>query len=37
MTNNKEEILMSSFRDLFNKIGWLNKDKMEQALKVQII
>ena len=33
MTNNKEEILMSSFRDLFNKIGWLNKDKMEQALK----
>ncbi|WP_053027307.1 MarR family transcriptional regulator [Staphylococcus haemolyticus] len=33
MTNNKEEILMSSFRALFNKIGWLNKDKMEQALK----
>lgn len=33
MTNNKEEILMNSFRDLFNKIGWLNKDKMEQALK----
>ena len=33
MIKNKEEILMSSFRDLFNKIGWLNKDKMEQALQ----
>ncbi|PTE68964.1 MarR family transcriptional regulator [Staphylococcus devriesei] len=33
MAKNKEEILMSSFRDLFNKIGWLNKDKMEEALQ----
>ncbi|GGG83317.1 MarR family transcriptional regulator [Staphylococcus pragensis] len=33
MQKNKEEILMNSFRDLFNKIGWLNKDKMEAALK----
>lgn len=32
MVKHKEEILMSNFRNLFNKIGWLNKDKMEKAL-----
>ena len=36
MTNNKEEILMSSFRDLFNKIGavWI---KWNRHLNFQII
>ncbi|MGL5574869.1 MAG: MarR family transcriptional regulator [Sarcina sp.] len=28
----KEELIMSSFRDLFNKMAWLNKSKMEKYL-----
>ncbi|MFC3746595.1 MarR family transcriptional regulator [Paenibacillus sp. GCM10012306] len=30
---NKEEQLMLGFRDLYNKMVWLNKDKMEESLK----
>ncbi|WEG10809.1 MarR family transcriptional regulator [Pullulanibacillus sp. KACC 23026] len=30
---NKEEQLLISFRDLFNKIAWLNKPKMEEHLR----
>ncbi|MFS0782657.1 MarR family transcriptional regulator [Bacillus sp. 1P06AnD] len=30
---NKEDQLIMSFRDLFNKMAWLNKDKMENSLK----
>jgi DNA-binding MarR family transcriptional regulator len=30
---NKEEQVMTSFRDLFNKMAWLNKSKMEERLK----
>lgn len=30
---NKEEQLMIKFRDLFNKMGWLNKFIMEDSLK----
>ncbi|MGG5318414.1 MarR family transcriptional regulator [Enterococcus sp. AZ072] len=30
---NKEEQLMVGFRELFNKINWLNKPKMEESLK----
>lgn len=30
---NKEEQVMMSFRDLFNKMAWLNKTKMEDSLK----
>ena len=30
---NKEEQVMTSFRDLFNKMAWLNKSKMEDSLK----
>lgn len=30
---NKEEQLMMGFRELFNKISWLNKFKMEDSLK----
>lgn len=30
---NKEEQVIVGFRDLFNKMVWLNKDKMEDSLK----
>ena len=30
---NKEEQVISGFRDLFNKLAWLNKSKMEKCLK----
>lgn len=30
---NKEEQVMINFRDLFNKMSWLNKIKMEESLK----
>ncbi|MEG1001907.1 MAG: MarR family transcriptional regulator [Clostridium sp.] len=30
---NKEEQVIVSFRDLFNKLVWLNKSKMEESLK----
>ncbi|OME86604.1 MarR family transcriptional regulator [Paenibacillus sp. FSL A5-0031] len=30
---NKEERIMMGFRDLYNKMVWLNKDKMEDSLK----
>jgi len=30
---NKEEQLLINFRDLFNKMVWLNKSKMEDSLK----
>ncbi|MGF9979066.1 MarR family transcriptional regulator [Viridibacillus arvi] len=30
---NKEEQVIMGFRDLYNKIVWLNKDKMEESLK----
>ncbi|EPZ57315.1 hypothetical protein H477_2393 [[Clostridium] sordellii ATCC 9714] len=30
---NKEEQVIMGVRDLFNKIVWLNKFKMEKALK----
>jgi DNA-binding MarR family transcriptional regulator len=30
---NKEEQVIRGFRDLYNKIVWLNKDKMEDRLK----
>lgn len=30
---NKEERIMTGFRDLYNKMVWLNKDKMEGHLK----
>ncbi|MEK5508903.1 MarR family transcriptional regulator [Paenibacillus sp. SEL3] len=30
---NKEEQVIVGFRDLFNKMVWLNKDKMENSLK----
>ncbi|WP_254488550.1 MarR family transcriptional regulator [Bacillus thuringiensis] len=30
---NKEEQIMNGFRELYNKLVWLNKDKMEEGLK----
>ncbi|WP_405156782.1 MarR family winged helix-turn-helix transcriptional regulator [Paenibacillus sp. FSL K6-0108] len=30
---NKEEQVLLGFRDLYNKLVWLNKDKMEESLK----
>ncbi|MGC5773080.1 MarR family transcriptional regulator [Paenibacillus pabuli] len=30
---NKEEQFITGFRDLYNKLVWLNKDKMEENLK----
>ncbi|PRT10173.1 MarR family transcriptional regulator [Bacillus thuringiensis] len=30
---NKEEQVMNGFRKLYNKLVWLNKDKMEEGLK----
>ncbi|MGS4992528.1 MarR family transcriptional regulator [Bacillus cereus] len=30
---NKEEQVMNGFRELYNKLVWLNKDKMEAGLK----
>lgn len=30
---NKEEQVMMNFRNLFNKMAWLNKSKMEEILK----
>ncbi|GGG55321.1 MarR family transcriptional regulator [Paenibacillus radicis (ex Gao et al. 2016)] len=30
---NKEDQVLAGFRDLYNKIVWLNKDKMEDSLK----
>lgn len=30
---NKQEQIIMEFRDLFNKMGWLNKNKMEHRLK----
>jgi DNA-binding MarR family transcriptional regulator len=30
---NKEELVIMEFRDLFNKMVWLNKSKMEDSLK----
>ncbi|MED1936105.1 MarR family transcriptional regulator [Bacillus subtilis] len=30
---NKKELLLMNFRDLFNKMAWLNKPKMEVCLK----
>ncbi|RWQ72661.1 MarR family transcriptional regulator [Bacillus cereus] len=30
---NKEEQVMNGFRELYNKLVWLNKDKMEEGLK----
>lgn len=32
-TMNKEEQVMNGFRELYNKMVWLNKDKMEEGLK----
>lgn len=33
LTMNKEEQIIMGFRDLYNKMVWLNKDKMEESLK----
>ncbi|UKS29544.1 MarR family transcriptional regulator [Paenibacillus sp. HWE-109] len=30
---NKEDQVLMGFRDLYNKLVWLNKDKMEESLK----
>lgn len=30
---NKEEQVIMGFRDVYNKMVWLNKDKMEDSLK----
>ncbi|WP_379161577.1 MarR family transcriptional regulator [Paenibacillus sp. sgz5001063] len=30
---NKQELVMMEFRDLFNKMVWLNKNKLEDSLK----
>ncbi|WP_339321170.1 MarR family transcriptional regulator [Paenibacillus sp. FSL W8-0194] len=30
---NKQEQVMTDFRDLFNKMAWLNRNKMEDSLK----
>ncbi|MBZ8121742.1 MarR family transcriptional regulator [Bacillus thuringiensis] len=30
---NKEEQVMNGFREVYNKLVWLNKDKMEEGLK----
>lgn len=30
---NKEDQVMMGFRDVYNKMVWLNKDKMEDSLK----
>lgn len=30
---NKEDQVLMGFRDLYNKMVWLNKDKMEESLK----
>ncbi|MFE9078611.1 MarR family transcriptional regulator [Bacillus mobilis] len=30
---NKEEQVMNGFREVYNKMVWLNKDKMEEGLK----
>ncbi|MGG3729845.1 MarR family transcriptional regulator [Bacillus wiedmannii] len=30
---NKEEQVINGFRELYNKLVWLNKDKMEEGLK----
>ncbi|WP_438432693.1 MarR family winged helix-turn-helix transcriptional regulator [Gorillibacterium sp. sgz500922] len=30
---NKDELVLRKFRDLFNKMTWLNKEKMEDVLK----
>ena len=30
---NKEELVMMNFRELFNKMAWLNKFKMEESFK----
>ncbi|PEL59940.1 MarR family transcriptional regulator [Bacillus wiedmannii] len=30
---NKDEQVMNGFRELYNKMVWLNKDKMEEGLK----
>lgn len=30
---NKEDMLIAGFRDVYNKMAWLNKNKMEAALK----
>ncbi|WP_154835796.1 MarR family transcriptional regulator [Staphylococcus pasteuri] len=30
---NKEEVIMRGLRNMFNKIAWLNKDEMQEALK----
>lgn len=30
---NKEEQVMNGFREVYNKLVWLNKDKMEDGLK----
>lgn len=30
---NKEEQIIMGFRDVYNKMVWLNKDKMEESLK----
>ncbi|MGY6668589.1 MarR family transcriptional regulator [Bacillus cereus] len=30
---NKEEQVMNGFKELYNKLVWLNKDKMEEGLK----
>ncbi|MGE7888458.1 MarR family transcriptional regulator [Bacillus cereus] len=30
---NKEEQVMNGFRELYNKMVWINKDKMEEGLK----
>lgn len=30
---NKEEQIMMSFRELFNKMAWINKSKMEKSFK----
>ncbi|MBJ9981112.1 MarR family transcriptional regulator [Bacillus sp. S70] len=30
---NKEEQVMNGFREFYNKLVWLNKDKMEEGLK----
>ncbi|MCC8990098.1 MAG: MarR family transcriptional regulator [Staphylococcus sp.] len=30
---NKEEVIMTGLRNMFNKIAWLNKSEMQEALK----
>ena len=30
---NKEEVIMTGLRNVFNKIAWLNKSEMQEALK----